>query len=137
VYDYVAGKADWIAAGRATDGPDASTRRAGGVADSGVMTCRLEDQAGEVARRLRAAGTDTAVVVDADNTVLGRLRLGRFTEDRTAVGDAMEEGPATVRASEPLDELLTRMRAHRAAQVLVTTPEGQLLGIVRGVDDGA
>ncbi|HEV3451973.1 MAG TPA: CBS domain-containing protein [Acidimicrobiia bacterium] len=137
MYDYVAGKADWIAAGRATDGPDASTPRAGGVADSDVMTCRLDDQAGEVARRLRAAGTDTAVVVDADNTVLGRLRLGRFTEDGAAVGVAMEEGPATVRASEPLDELLSRMRARSVAQVVVTTPEGQLLGIVRVIDDDA
>jgi CBS domain-containing protein len=42
----------------------------------------------------------------------------------------MEPGPATVRAHEPLDALLDRMTGRDVAEMIVTTPEGELLGVV-------
>jgi CBS domain-containing protein len=43
----------------------------------------------------------------------------------------MQPGPTTVRANEVLDPLLARMAKRSVAEMLVTTPEGRLLGIVR------
>jgi CBS domain-containing protein len=43
----------------------------------------------------------------------------------------MEPGPATVRAHEPLDPLLERMARRGVDEIIVTTPEGVLLGVVR------
>lgn len=131
VYDYVAGKADWLAAGLSSEGHDARQPRAGGVADRTVLTCGLDEPLADVARRLHATCADSAIVVDPRRVVLGRLRLGRFPEDSAEpAATAMEEGPTTVRASEPLDALLARMREHGVTQMIVTTPEGELLGLV-------
>ena len=44
----------------------------------------------------------------------------------------MQPGPTTVRANEPLEPLLDRMGERNVAEVLVTTPDGRLLGVVRG-----
>ncbi len=132
VYDYVAGKADWLAAGLPSEGAEARQTRAGAAADPDVMTCRLDDALRDVARRLHAAGSDTAIVANADRVVLGRLRLGRFDESSTEpVGSAMEEGPSTVRASEPLEDLRERMRVRGVTQVIVSAPGGELLGLLR------
>jgi CBS domain-containing protein len=43
----------------------------------------------------------------------------------------MEPGPATVRAHEPLPPLLERMARRQVDEMIVTTPEGELLGVVR------
>jgi CBS domain-containing protein len=43
----------------------------------------------------------------------------------------MEPGPTTVRAHEPLEALLERMARRGVDDMIVTTPEGELLGIVR------
>jgi CBS domain-containing protein len=131
VYDYVGGKADWLAAGLPSQGHDADQPRAGSAADPNVPTCGLDEALHDVARRIHTAAAGTAIVINADRVVLGRLRLGRFPEDSAdPASTSMEEGPTTFRASEPLAALLERMRQRGTAQVIVTTPEGQLLGIV-------
>jgi CBS domain-containing protein len=43
----------------------------------------------------------------------------------------MEPGPATVRAHEPLPPLLERMARRQVDEMIVTTPDGELLGVVR------
>jgi hypothetical protein len=43
----------------------------------------------------------------------------------------MTPGPATVRAYEPLDDLLHRMAARGVEQMIVTAPEGRLLGVAQ------
>src|SRR5713226_4545525 len=130
VYDYVGGKADWLAAGLPSEGHDAGIPRAGSAADPDVITCGLDDALHEVARRLHATRADTAIVVDPHQIVLGRLRLGRFPENRAdPAATAMEEGPTTVRASEPVAALLERIRVRGSTQVIVTTPEGHLVGL--------
>jgi Mg/Co/Ni transporter MgtE len=48
----------------------------------------------------------------------------------------MEPGPATVRPSEDLAPLLERMRRRDMPTILVTTPEGVLMGVLRR-DDAA
>jgi Mg/Co/Ni transporter MgtE len=78
-----------------------------------------------------------AVALSEGGVVLGRLRAAALAGDpRALVGDAMEPGPATVRPSEELGPLLERMRRSDMSAILVTTPGGVLLGILRR-DDAA
>ena len=48
VYDYVAGKLDWMAAGLPTDGTNAQHPRAGDVARKDVPTAQLDERLGDV-----------------------------------------------------------------------------------------
>ncbi|MGH2689826.1 MAG: hypothetical protein ACRDKW_13630, partial [Actinomycetota bacterium] len=56
VYDYAAGKLDWLAAGLPSEGMNASRPRAGDVARDDVPTCRLDERLGDVRERTRARG---------------------------------------------------------------------------------
>ena len=50
------------------------------------------------------------------------------------VEQAMTPGPSTVRPSIGADALLERMRERNLASLLVTTPDGRLVGLVRRED---
>lgn len=127
LYDYAAGKVDWMAAGLPTIRTDAVERRALDWADRDPPTCHPDDLVGELPAR-----GESVVVINDRRMVLGRLRAGTAPTDAAArVEDVMEPGPATVRAHEPLDPLLERMRRRGTDEVIVTTPEGEFLGVVR------
>jgi CBS-domain-containing membrane protein len=46
----------------------------------------------------------------------------------------MEAGPSTVRPDTPADQLAQRLRDRDLKTAVVTTPEGQLIGITRRHD---
>ena len=132
VFDYVAGKVDWGAAGLRFEGTLAARPTAGDLADPGVPTCTLEDDLAEVRQRVRARGWDTCIVVNDRHIVLGRLgRSALSADDPAAIEDAMTEGPSTVRPSLPVSDLVGRMQASNQSTALVTTSEGLLVGLVR------
>ncbi len=126
VYDYAAGKVDWLAAGLPTSGAQPRPRRAIDVAERDPAICAPDTAVGDLPRH-----TDVVVVVNKDGIVLGRLRLPVEASAGPTAGDVMEPGPATVRAHEPLDDLLGRMGRRDVTHVIVTTPEGRLLGLLR------
>jgi CBS domain-containing protein len=129
VYDYAAGKVDWMAAGLPTIRADASQRRALDGADREPPTCRPDELVSDLAA---GAPGSTLVVVNERRIVLGRFRAGAASVDGAArVEEVMEPGPATVRAHEPLAPLLERMARRHVDEMIVTTPEGVLLGMVR------
>jgi CBS domain-containing protein len=128
VYDYSLGKVDWMATGLPTVRADSSQQRALDVADRVVATCKPDERIADVAPRADGA---SVIVVNAENVVLGRVRANTASDAAANVEDMMEPGPATVRAHEPLTALLERMEKRNVAEVLVTTPEGVLLGAVR------
>jgi CBS domain-containing protein len=68
------------------------------------------------------------VVADEGRVVLGYLAPDRLAGDGLA-GEAMELAPTTVRPSASPKEILEFMRDD-SKRVLVTTPEGELIGIV-------
>jgi CBS domain-containing protein len=71
-------------------------------------------------------------VVTDGGVVLGLLtKIELLGDPAQVVETAMQPGPATVRAHEPLQPLLERMHAREVGAVLVTTPEGTLLGAIR------
>jgi CBS domain-containing protein len=132
VYDYAAGKVDWMAAGLPTVRADTTERRALDVADRSPPTCPPELPVATAARLAADAGWPSVVVIDGDRVVLGRLGPAALAgPGDVAAEEAMEPGPSTVRAHEPLEALLERMRTRRVTEMLVTTPEGRLLGVVR------
>jgi CBS domain-containing protein len=131
VYDYTAGKVDWLAAGLPTEGPGPGKVRATLAMERDVPTCAPDDALQPVLERTRAAGWIVCVVLNDHGVVQGRLRPDRFDDSATGVvADAMEPGPATVRAHEDVAEALARMEKRGVTSLLVTTPEGLLLGVL-------
>ena len=132
MYDYVAGKSDWMAAGLPTQGEASGRPTAATVARRDVPTCRLEESLRDVRERVRAAGWDACVVVNEARIVMGLLRveeLGR-KEDLTAES-AMRPGPSTFRPHVPIAEMAEFMATHDLPNVPVTTSEGELIGLLR------
>jgi Mg/Co/Ni transporter MgtE len=135
VYDYGAGKQDWLAAGLPVEGRGAEVPRAGDVAREDVPTCRLDERLGDVADRAREAGWDAAVVVNEDRVVLGLLReeeLAGDPDDR--VERVMRPGPSTFRPHVHIVEMARYLVEHDLASTPVTTGDGVLLGLLRRGD---
>jgi hypothetical protein len=133
VYDYSAGKIDWIASGWPTEGPGPAHPRVLSAIDRNVATCGLAEEVGTVRRRL-GDGPTFCVVVNDRRIVAGRLdHLDRIDpEDRRPASEIMRPGPPTIRPSEDLSAVRQRMSERHVQRLLVTTPDGELLGLVRG-----
>lgn len=130
VYDYVDGIADWKAAGLAVEGtPDRPLRALESIRPD-VPTCGPKSSLGE-ARPLLTREWDSCVVVDCDGVVVGRLRQTALGErDEAMVEQVMEPGPGTVRPDSLLEPLVDRLSRRDIPHVLVTTPQGRLLGLL-------
>src|SRR5213593_1163586 len=99
VYDYVAGKVDWLARGLARQGEKATAPRAIDHARDDVVTCGLDDRVDDVRPRVEASPYSFALVVANGGVLLGRLRKAALEGEPAArAGDVMEPGPSTVRA---------------------------------------
>ena len=122
VYDYAAGKADWFAYGLPGEGRDVTIPRAGDVARRDVPTCGLDERIGQVVERVRSAGCDQCVVVNAERVVLGGLDDDALeAAPETLAEEIMKSGPATTRPDARLDAIRDRLRR---SPILVTTPDG-------------
>lgn len=129
VYDYVAGIADWKAAGLPVEGSASGVQQVADATRPDLPTCNLEDTVGDIRSRTFAAGWDECVVVDCDGVVVGRLRDQAWEADASATAEqVMESGPSTVRPHRPLEPLVRRMAERGTKLVLVTTPQGTLIG---------
>src|SRR5437764_9255057 len=131
VYDYTAGKVDWLAAGLPTAGRGPTSPRVSLAMETDVPTCSPAEAAAGALARARATGWDICVAVNDAGVVQGRLTVGMAVPQGAVVADVMESGPATVRANEDLVAALDRMRKRKVTTLLVTTPEGRLLGAQR------
>ncbi len=128
-YDYGPGKTDWLAAGLPREGEGASVPVAGDLAGS-VPTCLPHEALGAVRTRL-GADVPLCAVVNEAGVVVGRLRRSHIeSEGDGTVEGMMEPGPTTFRASEPLADLVGRMERAGVRRILVTTPEGRLIGML-------
>ena len=131
VYDYSAGKLDWLAAGLPTEGSNAQRPRAGDVARRDVPTCELDERLGEVAERVRAAGWDACVVVNAERVVFGLLRAKELEADEgLRIEQAMRPGPSTFRPYVSIVEMARFMAEHNLENSPITTSDGRLVGLL-------
>jgi Mg/Co/Ni transporter MgtE len=135
VYDYVLGKADWLAHGLPTEGDQAGVPRAKDLLRDDVVTAQLDEPVGAVRERVARSPYGFAFVLAQDGTLLGRLRKAALDGDPDAAAQlVMEAGPSTVRADTKLEKLAERMCNHNLQAMVVTTPEGRLLGVIRRDD---
>ncbi|WP_180687630.1 CBS domain-containing protein [Streptomyces gossypiisoli] len=135
VYDYVLGKADWLAAGLPFEGQLSEVRLAGDVADRNVLTCTGDQPLHEVLAMLDETARRWCVVVDAEQVVLGLLpHEDAASPTEGTAGKAMRAGPTTVRADQQLGPLLERMNHTGTQAIPVTDPEGRLLGLLERAD---
>jgi Mg/Co/Ni transporter MgtE len=131
VYDYEAGKQNWLASGLPTEGKYAEVPRAGGLAREDVPTARLDERLGVVRDRVEASGHDTAVVVNDERVVLGLLRPEHLEGDPDARAEAaMSSGPSTFRPHVYVVEMAEFMQRHDLPSSPITTGDGVLVGLL-------
>src|SRR5216683_3901584 len=131
VYDYVAGKLDWMAAGLPTEGTNAERPRAGGVARKDVPTARLDERLGDVRERVHAAGWEAVVVINAERVVFGLLRSKELEKDPDLrIEQAMRPGPSTFRPYVLIKEIAENMTKHKLESSPITTSDGRLVGVL-------
>ncbi len=101
-----------------------------------VATCALKDPVDEVARRIDASPYGFALVISASRIVLGRVRRSSISnaEPHAAAEALMEPGPSTIRPHISLEYLSNRLSNSAVNTLIVTDPEGKLLGVVRRSD---
>jgi len=129
VYDYVSSKAAWMACGLPIEGTLRPERRAGGVARPAVR-CAADARVGDVSDALRASDQRVVVTTD-DGVVLGVVRSSAAGVDpSTPVAAVLDGSPPSVRPSVTTEELAESMDRDRRTFVLVTTPDGTLIGVV-------
>ena len=131
VADYTGGKMDWLSFGLPYEG---EAVLAADAVDSDVPACRLDEEPSAVLKRFPCNGASSCVVLDEHGIVMGTVRaadLGDRGARATRVGDVMTFGVSTVRPSTGLDDVLERLREAEADSVIVTRPDGTLVGLLR------
>ena len=122
---YRGGKSDWSAAGLPTERA-AVELRAGDVMHA-APTCSPSDPLADV--------HEESVVVDEGGVIVGRVKAGQLDRDSALrVEEVMTPGSTTVRADEPLQALVERMAKGDVPSILVSDPEGVLLGQLERAD---
>jgi CBS domain-containing protein len=135
VFDYGAGKVDWLASGLPTEGKEAHVLRAKDGVRRDVSTCRLTDRLGDVQHRVQAAGQEGCVVVHEAGVVLGYVGSDAFdAAPEITVEQVMEPGPATIRPHVSLTEITEYMQKRDIDKMLVTTADGELVGLLHRQD---
>src|SRR5438445_304379 len=130
VSDYVPGKADWLAHGRPVEGTGADVPTAGRLAHDDVVTCGLEDPVSEVRARVESSPYGFALVTAQGGVLLGRLRASVMSDSDGRAEELMQPGPSTVRCDTPAGELAERLARRDLRTAVVSTPEGELVGVV-------
>jgi rhodanese-related sulfurtransferase len=129
VYDYVASKAAWMACGLPIEGTLRPERRAGAAARPAVR-CALDATVGDVADTLRASEQRVVVTTD-DGVVLGVVRgTAAGLDPSTPIAAVLDGAPPSVRPSVTTEELAESMDRDHRTFVLVTTPDGVLIGVI-------
>ena len=136
VHDYAAGKVDWLAHALPVEGTHADRPTAGSLARDDAATCSLNDTVGEVLRRIDASPHGFALVLSPNSVLLGRTRRSALqsADPGASVDSVMEPGPSTIRPHLTVEELHPRLARSEAKTLLVTTPGGSLLGVLRRED---
>ena len=135
VYDYVGGKADWLAHGLPVEGSGSRAPRAGEVARDDVATVALGERLESARERIATSPYGFGLVASEKGVVLGRLRMSAIEGAGDGVVEAaMEPGPSTIRPDVDAGELRARLEQRDLRTAVVTTPDGVLVGIFNRAD---
>ncbi|MFU8875420.1 hypothetical protein [Micromonospora sp. SL4-19] len=128
---------DWLAHNLPTEGAEAGAPSAGSRLRHDVPTAGTDEALAAVRARVDASPYRFALVLASDRTLLGRLRYAALAGDPgAAVHEVMELGPSTVRPHVALAGVESHLRDHHLIYVIVTDPQGRLLGTVHLKDLG-
>jgi rhodanese-related sulfurtransferase len=135
VYDYALSKVDWMTHGLPMEGTAAQRPTALSFVREDVAICGLADRVEEIRRRIDASPYGFALVL-ADRVVLGRIRLTRLEDapDDASAELLMESGPSTTRPHTDPAELERQFERSGTNTAILTTPEGELMGVARRSD---
>jgi len=127
VFDYVAGKQDWLSNALPIEGKLAHTATIGGMADRNVPTCHLTEKLSEVRDRLHG-DWKICVVINDTRIVLGLLRKELAENGNQSVDRVMTSGPTTFRPHVTVEQMADYIRRKHLDTILVTTSDGRLVG---------
>jgi len=131
VYRYTPGKADWLAAGWETEGTQSNKARIRQMIHKEVATCSMRERLEDVKSR-RRPNQDICVVVNDRNIVLGVIQGETWDANPLArVADIMQPGPRTIRPDLDPKDAQKILRNYDGPNAIVTTSDGELLGIIR------
>src|SRR5437764_10381430 len=128
VYDYTAGKIDWMAHGLPIQGTGASRTTALTLLRQDVATCGLDDSAEYVSRLIDASPYGFALALSRGRVVLGRVRRSHLADAGASVAALLEPGPSTIRPHTSIEDLGARLARSDVRTLIVTDPPGTLLG---------
>jgi Mg/Co/Ni transporter MgtE len=130
VYDYGAGKIDWLAHNLPVEG-EHEALTVGRFAHDDVVRSRPDDSVGAVAKRIEESPYEFALVTTPGGVLLGRLpfNAAQNAGPEARVSEVMESGPSTVRPQRSVESTLERLAKQDLDWAIVTTPEGRLVGV--------
>ena len=132
VFDYEAGKMDWLAYGLPVEGEIADAPLVINQMERQVPKCRLRDSAGEAKRHAEQFGFNLCPVVNEQGIVLGLLRKDAWEDNPTAPAEKlMESAPTTLRPYYPAKDARELLDRKGRDAVLVTSSDGRLMGIFK------
>ncbi|SRR6266571_8567947 len=128
VYDYVAGKSDWLAADLPFEG---TAQLVGLFTRREVATASENTPAQQALRRLQAKGFGPVLVLNRAGVVMGAVHRDQLESaaEGTEAGALMRFGVTTVRPSEQAAVLVHRMHHAQVSRVVVTRSDGTLVGL--------
>jgi CBS domain-containing protein len=132
VYDYAMGKADWLAADLPYEG---TAELAGRFTRRSVATVAEDTPAAGALRLLDAQGFGPVLVLNQAGVVMGAAQRDSLAAAGEAeAGSVMRFGVSTVRPSEDAAALAHRMGDRGVTRVVVTRPDGTLVGLFFAAD---
>jgi rhodanese-related sulfurtransferase/CBS domain-containing protein len=131
VYDYVAGKMDWLSYGLPHEG---AAVLAGDLVHRDIPTCHVHERLADVRATVADGPWHVCVVLD-DDVVQGVVQVQALEGPSGAtVEEVMRFGITTVRPSEDAAVLAERMRHAHVNAILVTRSDAHLLGLLLRAD---
>ena len=133
MHDYAAGKSDWIAADLPFEG---TARLAGLFTRRGVATVAETTLPGEALRLLEAQGFGPVLVLNPAGVVMGAAYRNALASAPAGAETktVMRFGVSTVRSSEDAAALAHRMGQAEVTLVVMTRPDGTLVGLFFAAD---
>jgi rhodanese-related sulfurtransferase len=128
VHDYTVGKSDWLAADLPFEG---TAELAGRFLRRDVVAVGETTPVGRVREQVAAQGFGPAVVVNEAGVVMGAAHRDDLAAaaDDTPTARVMRFGASTVRPSEDAAALAHRMGHADLSRIIVTRPDGTLIGL--------
>lgn len=133
VYDYTAGKSDWLAADLPFEG---NAQLVGQFTRREVAAVGEDTAAPQALRQLQAHGFGPVVVLNHAGVVMGTARREDLESaaERTPAGALIRFGVSTVRPSEQAADLAHRMAHAEMTWTVVTRSDGTLVGLLFAED---